>query len=32
MKSAQSHSNAVYFSDTGVTNHPHRFYRAVKLP
>jgi Zn-dependent metalloprotease len=30
--STESLSNAVYFSDTGVTNHPRRFYRAVKLP
>ena len=30
--SLESLSNAVYFSDTTVTNHPRRFYRAVKLP
>jgi Zn-dependent metalloprotease len=30
--STESLSNAVYFSDTGVTNHPRRFYRAVRLP
>lgn len=30
--STESLSDAVYFSDTGVTNHPRRFYRAVKLP
>ena len=30
--SLESLSNSVYFSDTTVTNHPRRFYRAVKLP
>ena len=30
--STESLSNAVYFSDISVTNHPRRFYRAVKLP
>ena len=30
--SLESLSNSVYFSDSTITNHPRRFYRAVKLP